>query len=162
MKEVLIIRKPDVIQKCTYRDKLAQLRRQGFWYGIPPQGYIYGVGDDGNRVLVRDPERFVFLRTMLKAIIYQTMSFGQIVHRFDDEYMTPKHGNKGGVKIKSWYAIRRMLVNPVYAGLVQDVDNPNTYRIGKHEPMITVDEWKILLERLGMNNEYTITNGKTA
>lgn len=162
MEEVLIIRKSNVTQKCTLRDKLAQLRRQGFWYGIPPQGYIYGVGNDGNRVLVRDPERFVFLRTMLKAIIYQTMSFGQIARGFDDEYITPKHGNKGGVKIKSWYIIRRMLVNPVYAGLIQDIDNPNTYRIGKHEPMITVEEWKILLERLGIGHKFIITNDKTA
>ena len=162
MEEVLIIRKHDNIQKYSHRDKIVQLRRQGFWFGIPPQGYTYGIGDNGNRILIRDPERFIFLRTMLKAIIYQTMSFGQIVQRFDDEYMTPKRGDKGGVKIKSWFIIRRLLVNPAYAGLVPDIDNPNTYRIGKHEPMITIEEWKILLERLGMGRKFIIANDKTA
>ena len=162
MEDVYIIKKTNDNRSTSRKDMLIKRCKQGLWCGTAPQGYIAGTDDDCRWTLIRDPERFIFLRDMLKAIIYQTMSFGEIMKRFDDEYTTPKHKNRGGIKLKGWYSVKSILINPAYAGLVPDIDNPNIYRIGKHEPMITIEEWKILLERLGMGHKFIITNDKTA
>ena len=100
-------------------------------------------------ILVRDPERFDFIKSMLKSIINGTCTIYDVKRAFDAVYTTPKYERVGGGKVRSIRRLKKLLLNPAYAGLVADLDDPTVYHRGQHEAMISYEEWWDLQRRLG-------------
>lgn len=135
----------DTKQHAIFR----RMKRNGQWVGLTPQGYLSARDESGKAILVRDPERFDFITSMLKAIINGTCTIYDVKRAFDAVYTTPKYEHNGGRKVNSIRKLKRILLNPAYAGLVADVDDPTVFHKGRHEAMISYEEWWDLRRRLG-------------
>lgn len=117
------------------------MKQDGKWLGMPSQGYLITRNKCGEAILVPDPERFDFIKSMLKALVNGTCSIYEVKQAFDAVYTTPKYEHVGGHKVHSIRSLKRLLSKPVYAGLVTDLDDPTVFHRGQHEAMITMDEW---------------------
>lgn len=124
-------------------------KQQGKWVGMTPQGYLSARSKDGEALLVPDPERFDFIKSMLKALVSETCTIYDVKRAFDAVYTTPQYEHVGGRKIQNVKGLINLLCKPVYAGLVADFDDPTVLRRGRHEAMITEYEYWKLLNLLG-------------
>ena len=128
--------------------------RNGFWCGsCPPQGYLMRRNKNGIICLVRDPERFEFIQSVLKGIAYNGYTLEDAKRIFDEStYMVPKYGKIEPHKLKSMKRLRKLLCNPVYAGFIVDIDDKTTFHKGHHEAMISADEWIEVIKRINIVN----------
>lgn len=124
-------------------------KRQGGWIGMAPQGYLTARAKDGEIILTPDPERFDFFKSMLKALASGTCTIYDVKRAFDAVYTTPQYKCVGGRKIQSENDLINLLCKPVYAGLIADFDDPTVFRRGRHEAMISEDDYWRLLNNLG-------------
>ena len=124
---------------------LRAMKQNGQWVGRPSQGYLSARDKNGKAILVRDPERFDFIMSMLKAIINGTCTIYDVKRAFDAVYTTPSSGGK----VRNVRKLKRLLLNPVYAGLVVDIDDPTVFHRGQHEAMISYEDWWKLRSILG-------------
>lgn len=132
------------------REVRTQLMKfNGKWVGLTPQGYLWARDEYGRASLVPDPERFDFIKSMLKALASGKCTIFDIKRAFDAVYITPEHKTIGGVKVKSISDLADILSRPVYAGLIADKNDPTVFHRGQHEPMITSDEWWEIRQKLG-------------
>ena len=134
----------DTKQHAVFR----RMKQNGQWVGLTPQGYLSARDKHGKTILVPDPERFDFIKSMLKAVVNGTCTLYDVKRAFDAVYTTPKYEHNGGRKVNSIRKLKRILLNPVYAGLVADVDEPTIFHRGQHEAMISFKEWWELRRRL--------------
>lgn len=99
-----------------------------------PIGYLNSTGPDGKPILKIDPER-----SKLIKLIFRLYLEGMEMEEIRNEVI------KKGFKRSGNSAIRRILENPVYAGLVHVPaykKNPSRIIEGLHSPIIsTVDYW---------------------
>lgn len=127
----------DTRQHTTFRT----MKQNGQWVGLTPQGYLSARNKYGKAILVRDPERFDFIKSMLKALVNGTCTIYDVKRAFDAVYTTPKYERVGGGKVRSVRRLKKLLLNPAYAGLVADLDDSMVYHRGQHEAMISYEEW---------------------
>lgn len=124
-------------------------KRQGGWIGMAPQGYLVTRTTDGEVFLAPDPERFDFIKSMLKALVSETCTIHDVKRAFDAVYTTPQYKCVGGRKVQTVNDLINLLCKPVYAGLIADFDDPTVFRRGRHEAMISEYEYWKLLRVLG-------------
>ena len=147
----------DVVRR-SQRSKLAS----GWMPGTAPLGYLNTKSAvRGSNTIVKDPERFPLLRKAWEYMLTGTYTPDQILDLLNNEWgFRTRAWKKKGSKPMSRSTIYRVLTNPFYAGLIdyqiggrkkKKFTNMPTVP-GKHDPMVTLDEYdkvQVLLGRQG-------------
>ena len=131
------------------RKWMRERKQHGGGVGMIPQGYLAARSKNGEALIVPDPERFDFIKSMLKALVSETCTIDDVKRAFDAVYTTPQYKRVGGRKVGSVKGLINLLCKPVYAGLIADMDDPTVLHKGYHEAMITEYEYWKLLHILG-------------
>jgi len=135
-----------------YVDSLSENVRRGYrtkvqhgWLpGLAPLGYL---NDTERKTIIIDPDRFSIVRQM-----WQLMLTGAYPPRRIFEIATQDWGlrtvrrKRSGGKPVSLSAIYRILTNQFYAGVLE---SEGKILPGKHQPMITLDEFERVQRLLG-------------
>lgn len=118
------------------------------WYPyLAPIGYL---NDKINKIIIKDPERFGLVRKMWDMMLSGIQSPPQILDIANNQWglRTQKMKKTGGTPL-SRSGIYRLFTNPLYAGILK---HDGKESVGRHEPMITLDEFdrvQFLLGRKG-------------
>ncbi len=111
------------------------------------------LADKGNKTILSDPDRFPLIRKAWDAMLTGTYTVMQILSLLNDEwgYRTPKHKRIGG-KPMTRSQIYKTLTDPFYYGEFEYPVGSGSWHNGKHEPMITKQEFDRVQRLLGRNN----------
>lgn len=103
---------------------------------LPPAGYL---NEASERTIVRDADRFPLIRRMWNLMLTGAHTPRQILEIATNEwgYRTRKTARTGNKEL-SLSGLYRIFTNPFYYGVIRY--GGKLYQ-GKHEPMITVDEF---------------------
>lgn len=135
-----------------YVDNLSENIRRGLrtklehgWLpNLPPAGYL---NEPTLRTIVPDPERFPLLRRMWELMLTGAYSPRQILDIATNDWgLRSKKRKRSGGGPFSLSAVYAMLVNPFYTGVIRR--HNKTYP-GKHEAMVTLDEFEKVQALLG-------------
>jgi len=135
-----------------YVDNLSENVRRGcrtkFQMGwlprMAPTGYL---NDPGTTTIIPDPERFHLFRKMWEMMLTGAQSPRRIWEVATQEWglRTKQRKRSGGSKL-ALSAVYKIFTNPFYAGILEY--EGKTYP-GKHEAMVTIDEFERVQELLG-------------
>jgi len=140
----------DKLGKDVKRGQRAKLQL-GWMPGLAPLGYRnYHDLETGQHIIVPDPQRFEMVKRMWTLMLTGAYTASRVLEIATEEwgFKTPRRA-KSGDRPLSYSGIYRILNNPFYYGWFGY--NGTLYQ-GKHEPMITEEEfWRVqqLLERKG-------------
>ena len=135
-----------------YVDNLSENIRRGLrtklqhgWLpGLPPAGYL---NEPDLRTIVPDPERFLLVRRMWELMLTGTYSPRQILdiatHQWG--FRTKKRKRLGGGPL-SLGTVYKIFSNAFYAGIITQRGATHP---GKHQPMVTLDEYDTVQKILG-------------
>lgn len=127
-------------------------KAQAGWYpGVAKPGYRnepHGV--KGERTIRKDPVRFPLMQKALRLILTGVYSPSQVLKKLNQEwgYRTPKH-RKLGAEPLARSTFYRILSDPFYYGRFEYPAGSGQWYQGKHEPMITEDDFWRMQELLG-------------
>jgi DNA invertase Pin-like site-specific DNA recombinase len=127
----------DDLSDNVKRGNRAKLER-GWLPGLPPLGYL---NEPKERTIITDPERFPLVRKMWELLL-RGLSPSKILDIANEEwgFRTRTH-KKTGNKPLSLSGLYKIFGNPFYYGLIERKEG---VFIGKHEPMISEEEfWKV-------------------
>jgi site-specific DNA recombinase len=133
------------LRKNTLRGTLSKLEKGGF-PNHAPIGYL---NDKEEKVVIQDPERFCSVRKMWDLMLTGRYTPPQILEIANSWGLRTPKTKKTGDKELSRSAIYNIFANLFYTGIIKY--DGNQYE-GKHEPMITLDEYdrvQFLLGRKG-------------
>jgi hypothetical protein len=135
-----------------YVDSLSENVRRGnrtkVEHGWRPGQASFGyLNDKESRTMVPDPERFPLLRRMWELMLTGAYSPSQIRKTAVHEWglRTRKRKRSGG-NAPSLSAVYRIFYTPFYAGIIEWEGRTH---IGKHVPLVTLDEFERVQELLG-------------
>lgn len=133
----------DSLSENVKRGNRAKVER-GWRPSTAPLGYT---NDKESRQIGKDHVRFPLVRKMFELMLTGAYGPKAIAIKARDEwgFLTPKKKRTGG-KPLSLSTIYRIFGNPFYAGLI--MWGGQVYQ-GKHEPVITLDEFERVQELLG-------------
>ena len=126
----------DDLSDNVKRGNRAKLER-GWLPGLPPIGYL---NDPKKNTITKDPERFPIVRKMWDFLL-KGVSPSKILDIVNNKwgFRTRQRGKVGG-KSLSTSGIYKVFGNPFYYGLIERKEG---IFLGKHDPMITEEEfWK--------------------
>jgi DNA invertase Pin-like site-specific DNA recombinase len=121
----------------------------GWWPGWAPLGYI-NVTLDGNgggktvSVVKKDPQKWELVREGFQMYLSGNYSADEIIDILYDRGLQSKQGKKVPHSV-----MVHTLKNPFYAGVMRW---NGQQRKGKHEPMITLDEHRCILQIMESHN----------
>ena len=133
------------LRKNTLRGTLSKLEKGGF-PNHAPIGYL---NDKEEKIIIKDPERFDLVRKLWDLMLTGRYTPPQILEIANSWGLRTPKAKKTGGKELSRSAIYNIFANLFYAGIIEY--DGNQYD-GKHEPMITLDEYdkvQFLLGRKG-------------
>ncbi|HEC66015.1 MAG TPA: recombinase family protein, partial [bacterium] len=139
----------DDLSKNVKRGLLAKAKRGWFPNGAKP-GYKNIGAEKGNKKIANDPKRFPLIKKAWELMLTGNHSASQILHKLNNEwgYRTPKHKRIGG-KMMARSAIYSVFNAPFYYGKYEYPKGSGTWHKGKHEPMITKEEFNRVQSLLG-------------
>ena len=120
---------------------------EGWRPGAAPLGYL---NDLATHTLIRDPERFSLIKKAWDLMLNGSYSVSQILDKLNNEwgFRTPKRKRMGGKPLAK-SGLYALFTNLFYAGVIV---HKGEHYPGKHEPMITLEEYdrvQMLLGRKG-------------
>lgn len=132
-----------VIQKMT-----ARLER-GYAVFAPPIGYKYAADREHGKILVRvEPVASILVEALESFASGHLQSKGEFKHFLDARPAFPKDTSTG----KLYYTrVERLLTNIIYAGYVGMPAWGVSPRKGHHEPLISLETFERIQERLNEN-----------
>ncbi len=134
------------LSKNTKRGIQSKLEK-GWLPGLAPIGYLNANGDSP---IVKDPERFNLVRKMWDLMLTGNYNPPKILEIASREWgLTTRKTKRHGGKELSRSGIYKMFTSQFYAGVIE---MKGCLYQGKHEPMITTEEYdraQILLGRKG-------------
>jgi len=147
----------DDLSDNVKRGNRTKLER-GWLPALPPLGYL---NEPKEHTIVNDPERFPLVRKMWE-LLFKGISPSKILKIANEKWgFRTRQGKKIGGKPLSMSGIYKLFGNPFYYGLIERKEGVYP---GKHDPMITEDEfWKAqeILGRRGRprpkNHEFAFT-----
>ena len=134
------------LSRDTKRGLLKKLNT-GWQNGIAPLGYL---NDKENKTIIKDPERFNLVRKMWDLMLTGNYTPPKILDIANKEwgFRTRKFKRIGGCPL-SRSGIYKIFTSLFYAGVIE---NKGVQYEGKHEPIITLEEYdrvQMLLGRKG-------------
>ena len=122
---------------------------KGWRPNLAPLGYLNdNTKGKGRNIIVKDPERFDLVKRMWKLMASGNYTPSQILKLANDSWgLRTRKGKK-----LSKSTIYRIFTNPFYAGLFEYPRGSGNWYRGKHEPMVTQEEYdkvQVLLGRKG-------------
>ena len=116
------------------------------WYPAPaPLGYINKVGETkGFKTISNDQERWKIVKLCLDSVLEGQKPF-EVLRKAQNEWKLK--GKNGGIIAESTFY--KMLSNPFYCGIFEWSKGSGNWYVGKHEAMITEEEFKILQKIMG-------------
>lgn len=122
-------------------------RERGWLPGRAPIGYLNGRSEAGEKIIVSDPDRFVLVRKLWHLFLSGGYSVTQLCDLAEHEMAlkTPQGRRRGGYPL-SLSGLYRVLCSPFYAG---QITHQGQWYPGKHEPMVSVDQFERVQELLG-------------
>src|SRR5215470_9581632 len=119
----------------------------GWRPGTAPIGYL---NENQTKTIVKDTERFNLLRKMWELMLTSIYSPRMVLKIATDEwgFRTVKRKRIGGGPL-ALSAVYKIFTNPFYAGIIEW--EGKTYP-GKHEPMVTLEEFERVQQILGKAN----------
>lgn len=133
---------------------LAGKIQKGWLPGLAPIGYLNDkTNDKGNRTIMNDPERFLLVRRIWDQALTGTYTVPQLWEfaMKDLGLKTVQRRNSGGRPI-SKSAMYSLLTNPFYYGMIRYPEKTGELHQGKHEPMISLQEFDRVQEIIGNRN----------
>lgn len=123
----------------------------GFYPGVAPMGYLNDKTKlRGERDLYNDPERFQLVKQMWQMMLTGTCSPRQILKIANNEWgFRTRKTRKTGNKPLSLSAIYHVFHNPFYYGWFEYPVGSGKWYEGKHEAMITKEEFDRVQAILG-------------
>lgn len=140
----------DDLSKNVKRGLMAKVEK-GWYPVVAPVGYLNTPDrEKGFKIVIKDPKRFPIIRKMWDLILTGAYTPSQVLEKANNEWglRTVKFHKQGGNPL-SRSAVYRLFTNPFYYGWFEF--NGKLYE-GKHEPMVTVEEFdrvQVLLGRKG-------------
>jgi len=124
---------------------------QGWYPGVAKPGYLNEWHrDKGERTTPKDPVRFPLLKRAFLLVLAGVHSPSQVLGKLNNEwgFRTPKRKKLGGRPLarSTFYHI---LADPFYYGQFEYPQGSGHWYQGKHEPMITENEFWRIQELLG-------------
>lgn len=116
----------------------------GWWPGWAPLGYINQATKDNQKIIAPDPERWHLIRKGLKIYVSGNYSALEIADILYEKGLRSKTGKKICNSIMT-----EILRNPFYAGVMKWNGQK---KIGRHKPMITLEEHKRILQIINAHN----------
>ena len=112
---------------------LERRRKRGLFTGKVPFGYLHRRNEDDERVLVIDEERAPWVRRIFDRYL-AGWTYAAIARELEAEGVPSAHG----ASLWPHFTIRKILLNPVYAGLIRGGEELFD---GIHEPIIDRETW---------------------
>jgi site-specific DNA recombinase len=129
--------------KRGFRKKLAN----GWRPGLAPPGYI---NDRLEHTIIKDPVGFPLIQRALKSVLTGIYTPSEVYEKLNNEwgYRTPKHRKLGNrpLSVSKFYHI---LSDPFYYGTFEFPKGSGDWYQGKHDQMISRDEYEKIQEILG-------------
>ena len=137
-------------QSQYFSSKLGKDVRRGMekkfemgWHpNMPPSGYI-NVRKNGFSTIKKDKKRFRLIRQAFNLMLTGNHSVPQILDKLNNEWNFKTKRKKKGLTRSSLY---RMFTNLFYTGIIE---YNGRQKMGKHKPMITLDEYDRIQVLLG-------------
>ncbi len=131
------------LRRNTLRGMESKLEK-GWAPILAPLGYL---NDKEAHTILKDPEKFLLVRKMWDFMLTGSYSAGQVLEIATKEwgFLTKKYKHRGGGELTQ-SGLYRMFTNIFYTGLFEWVGK--RYQ-GKHEPMITMEEYDRVQRLLG-------------
>ena len=136
------------LSQNTKRGLRAKAER-GWYPTFASVGYMHNpLKKKGEKEIIKDPERFNLVRKMFDLMLTGNYTPPKIL-----EIATNKWGlrNRNGKKIAR-STIYRIFADPFYYGKFEYPKNSGNWYQGKHEPMITEEEYNRIQTLLGRDN----------
>ena len=124
---------------------------KGWQPNLAPLGYLNSKNENKNdeikNIIIRDPDRFDIVKKMWSLMLTGRYTPPKILAIANKEWglRTRKHKKLGGKEITR-SGIYKILTNPFYAGVINYYGSQHQ---GKHDPMITLDEYNRVQSLLG-------------
>lgn len=118
--------------------------KMGWKGGVAPAGYLNTPErPQGTRIVVKDPERFDLVKEMWNLVISGRHTAHQVLRIVREEwgYRSPVRHKTGGTALTKG-ALYQMFRNPFYCGRYEYPKGSGNWYTGKHEPMVTVEEFE--------------------
>jgi DNA invertase Pin-like site-specific DNA recombinase len=119
---------------------------QGWYPGVAKPGYLNQPDrNKGERTTIKDPHRFPLLKRAFKLLLTGAYSPRQVLNKLNRDwgYRSPQRRKLGGIPL-SRATLYRILNDPFYYGRFEYPLGSGNWYQGKHEPMITEEEfWRI-------------------
>ena len=124
--------------------------KSGWFPGAAPVGYKNTPDrEKGFKIITKDSERFAVVRKIWDMALSGKYSVRQIHATAKDDFgLTTAKRKKVGGKPLSMSGIYSLLTNSFYTGEFEFPQSSNCYFLGKHEPMVTMDEFNQVQIRL--------------
>ena len=135
------------LRKNVKRGTESKLQK-GWAPNMAPLGYL---NDKAEKIIIKDPERFPLIRKMWDLMLTGNYTPPKILDKANNEwgFRTRAWKKKGyGGKPLSRSGIYKIFTNIFYAGII---DYYGTHYDGKHEPIITLEEYDRVQTLLGRN-----------
>lgn len=120
------------------------------WYPVqPPLGYLnLRIGGKGTSTIITDPERYPLVRRMWDQTLSGAHTASKILDIATEEWgLRSRSGRK--LSKSNIYAL---LTNPFYHGLFEFPKGSGTWYQGKHDPMVTMEEYDKVQALFGRRN----------
>ena len=136
------------VQSKYYVDSLSEnvrrgnrtKRERGWLPNMPPIGYLNAHSENGEAIIVLDPERFHLVQKVWSLFLTGAYSVPDIMEIAAGDYgLRTKKRKRIGGKSLSVSAMYRLLSNPFYTG---NIVYEGHWYPGKHPPMITTDQFE--------------------
>lgn len=137
------------LSKDVKRGMLGKAEK-GWRPGLAPIGFLNDKGgDQGNKVIHVDEERFPIVRKMWDLMLTGNYSVSRIVDIANNEWGLRKPTRNGGMKLHESHGYK-IFTNPFYYG---EYEWDGKSYIGKHKPMITQAEFNYVQKLLGIKTK---------
>jgi len=118
----------------------------GWWSTVAPLGYLNNPDKRGDPI-IKDPDRFELVKQLWKLMLTKNYTGLQLLKiARETMHLTTLKRQKQGGQLLARSSLYRIFNNPFYYGYMIRGENEG---MGKHEPMITKEEFEIVQTLLG-------------
>lgn len=135
----------ETMARQNMQKSIARLEQGYAVLAQPPVGYIYVKSENGGKILVKNEPAASIVQEALEGYAIGRFASQSEMTRFLNDH--PDFPRKNGRKVTQWVAVK-MLRQKLYAGIVESKGFNVSAREGKHEPIISYQTHKKILERL--------------